>query len=130
MAYISYKTEPLATYSDTGLTTASTAMTANLYSQRKGINLFPTFAMQFVWTGTPTGTLLVMGSIDGTNFNIQLATHALTGAAGNYLYDMSSTAGLITTCGWVQGQYTFTSGSGTLTSVLAGTKGLIYPNGA
>lgn len=126
MTQISYIPQTLTTFSDTALTTPATSMAASLYSTPFNINQSPTVAMQFIWTGTPTGNLYVMGSLDGIHYNIQLATSALSGSAGNFEFDISATAGKVTTCGWVQGQYIFTSGSGTLTSVLAAAKFLTY----
>jgi len=124
MTQLSYNPQTLATFSNTSLATPATSMAASLYSTPFNINQSYTFAMQFIWTGTPTGNLYVMGSLDGIHYNIQLATSALSGSAGNFEFDLSATAGLITTCGWVQGQYIFTSGTGTLTNVTAAAK---YP---
>lgn len=103
-------------------TIASTTMTANLVSTAFQINNSTTFAMQFIWTGTPTGTLTVWGSLDGINYNISLGTHAISGAGGTYTLDLPSTAGIQTTAGWVQGTYTFTSGTGVLTTVTGAKK--------
>ncbi len=122
MAQISFNTQNLPTFLASSTTTASTAMTASLVSTPLMINNSNTFAMQFIWTGTPTGTLSVMGSLDGINYNVSLGTHAIAGAAGTYTLDLAATAGLITTCGWVRGQYAFTSGTGVLTTVTAAAK--------
>lgn len=122
MAQLVYNSQVLPTFSNTALTTPATTMAASLYSTTLKINNSNTFAMQFIWTGTPTGNLYVMGSLDGVHYNIQLATSALSGSAGNFEFDLSATAGLITTCGWVQGQYIFTSGTGALTNILGASK--------
>lgn len=122
MSQTLYVQQNLPTFELATPTVASTAMTASLISTPYQINNSYIFAMQFIWTGTPTGTLKVMGSVDGVNFNIQLATDALSGAAGAYTFDLASTAGLKTTVGWVQGQYLFTSGTGVLTTVTAASK--------
>lgn len=124
MANLVYNSQVLATFSNTALTTPATSMAASLYSTPFDIRNSQTFAAQFIWTGSPTGNLYVMGSLDGVHYNIQLATSALSGSAGNFEFDLSTTAGLITTCGWIQAQYIFTSGTGALTNVLAAAK---YP---
>lgn len=124
MSQFVYVNQTLATFELASPTVASTAMTASLISTPFNINNSQTFAMQFIWTGTPTGTLEIMGSLDGINYNVALGSHAISGAAGTYTLDLSATAGLITTCGSVQGQYIFTSGSGTLTTVTGASK---YP---
>ncbi len=126
MSQILFNTQTLPTVLASSLTTASTSMTASLVSSSFMINNSNIFAMQFIWTGTPTGTLSVMGSLDGVNYNVSLATHAIAGAAGTYTFDLAATAGLVTTCGWVRGQYAFTSGSGTLTTVTGATKYIAY----
>lgn len=124
MTQQSFKTVPLATYLASAPTTASTSMAASLVSEPLNLNQSQTFAMGFVWTGTPTGSLTIKGSLDGVNYNILFDTHAIAGAAGNYAFDLAATAGLVTTCGWVRGEYTFTSGTGVLSLVQGCTK---YP---
>lgn len=121
---IYFVNQALPTFLASAPTTASTAMTASLVSQVFSINNSNSFAMQFIWTGTPTGTLTVLGSIDGVTYNVSLGTHSISGAAGTYTLDLSATAGLTTNVGWVQGTYTFSSGTGTLTHVTAAKK---YP---
>lgn len=119
---LNYSNQVLATFLASAPTTPSTAMTANLISAPLNINHSGTFALQFVWTGTPTGNLNVMGSLDGINYNISLATHAAGGVAGNFTLDLGATAGLSTSCGWVRGEYAFTSGTGVLSLVQAASK--------
>jgi len=119
---LNYNNQVLTTYLASAPTTPSTAMTANLISAPLQIQHSETFIMQFVWTGTPAGNLKVMGSIDGVNYNITLATQAAGGAAGTYTYDTAATAGLKTSVGWVRGEYTFTSSTGVLSLVQAATK--------
>lgn len=112
----------LPTYELASPTVASTAMTASLVSSIFNIQNAPSFVMQFIWTGTPTGTLTIMGSVDGVNFNVSLGSYALSGSAGTYTLDLATTPGLATNVGWVQGGYTFSSGTGALTSVSAAKK--------
>jgi len=116
---LSFKTQTLATFLASSPTTPSKAMTASLISQSFNINQSDTFAMQFIWSGTPTGTLTVMGSLDGVNYNVPLMTHAAGGAAGVFTFDLAAYTcpGLTTSCGYVRGEYTFTSGTGTLSLV-------------
>lgn len=122
MAQLVYNNQLLTTYKLASPTVAFKTMTESLISTPFPLTNTYTFIMEFIWTGTPTGTLKIMGSIDGTNFNVPLATNALTGSAGTYPFDLSATPGLITNVGWIQAQYIFTSGTGTLTTVTAASK--------
>ena len=121
---ISFNTQALTTYLASTPTTESTSMGADLISAPLDIRQSQTFAMQFERTGTPTVNLKIMGSLDGTNYNVEFDTHAAGGAAGDYTFDLAATAGLVTSCGWVRGEYERTSGTGALTLVRACTK---YP---
>ena len=75
------------------------------------------FAIQAVWTGTPTGTLVLQGSCDNvelgtdvTNWvNITDSSYTVTVSDSNYLWDYSDAAFL-----WVRLAWTNTTGSGTL----------------
>jgi hypothetical protein len=125
MTQTSYNHQTLATYLASDGITPATAMTANLVSAPFNLNQKSTFAMQFVWTGTPAGNLKVIGSLDGVNYNVPIDTHAAGGAAGTYTYDMGATAGLSTSCGWVRAEYAFTSSTGTLSLVQVASK---YPS--
>lgn len=79
------------------------------------------FALQAVYTGTPTGTLKLQASCDeGTNDNgagvtnwtdISGATAALAGAAGNSFFNISDVH-----YKWARLVYTRTGGVGTLTA--------------
>lgn len=78
-----------------------------------------TFAIQAVWSGTPTGTLRLQASCDrGTEGNVDNVVNwsniastdvALAGAAGGQLWNIDG-AGYR----WVRVQYVRTSGTGTL----------------
>lgn len=87
------------------------------------------FAIQAVWTGTPTGTIKLQASSDSpvgdnaiadpsstiTNWSdISNSSYSITGAAGNYMWNFSG-------CGFrfVRVSYTNASGSGTLTAKLS-----------
>ncbi len=118
---LTYISQTLATFSNTSLTTPATTMAAALYSTPFDISQSTTFVMQFIWTGTPTGTLTVMGSVDGVNYNISLGTHSIVAAAGTYTLDLGASAGVTTSCQYIQAQYSG-SGTGALTTVTAGAK--------
>jgi hypothetical protein len=72
---------------------------------------FETFTFQCVWTGTPTGTIAILGSLDGTNFDNLSAS-----VPGNPAGSAGHTSIPIVLSGmrWLELQYTKTSGSGTL----------------
>lgn len=73
------------------------------------------YSVQSVWTGTsPIGNLLTQASNDNINWTT-IDTLALTGNSGTYIYN-SPLAGYA----YVQITYTFTSGTGSLTSTLCG----------
>jgi hypothetical protein len=93
-------------------TIPSQVMTQNLQS---GVfDLSDSYIANFgiVWTGTPTGTFTVLGSLDGVSYHVSLGTQALTGAAGNYNLNLTATTSGIQS---VYITYTFTSGTGTWT---------------
>lgn len=80
-------------------------------------------SIQVIWTGTPTGTFSVQGSLDyflgpdgkpgnvGTWDDMGISVTAPSGSAGKALVDIT-----ITGIPWVKIVYTNTSGTGTLTA--------------
>lgn len=90
-------------------------MTANLSSGALDVSGEKGYAVQAVWSGTPTGTIIVEASLNGSTF-AQIASQALAGAAGNYFLNVPDV--YYTT---VQVRYAFTSGTGTL-NVTVSTK--------
>ncbi len=102
--------EALPTYETSSPTTPSSAMTQDLFSQSFAITTANQFLAEAIWTGSPTGTIAVMGSLDNINFTIPIYSIATGGSAGSLDYDLFGTS-----VQWIQITYTFTSGSGTLT---------------
>lgn len=70
------------------------------------------------WTGTPTGTITIDGSVDGSTFFDLTFDPVLaqpSGAAGGYLVNVS-----VEGFGWIRVSYTNASGTGTLTVKISG----------
>lgn len=72
------------------------------------------YAVQMIWTGTPTGTLTIKGSNDNSTFGT-VATVATGGASGNSLTNIEKAH-----YAFVRVEYTHTSGAGTLTVYVSG----------
>ncbi len=102
--------QTLLTYKTASPTVVSSAMTESLFSARFPITTSVLFLAQALWTGSPIGTIAVVGSLDGTNFNIPIYSIAAGGTSGSLNYDLYGTS-----VQWIRITYTFTSGSGTLT---------------
>jgi hypothetical protein len=100
--------QPLATY-QTSTSTPSDSMTTSLFSQSVPLSTENQFLTTAVWTGTPVGTIKVMGSIDNVNFYIPIDSIATGGESGSRTYELAETS-----LPWVRIEYAFTSGSGTL----------------
>lgn len=100
---------PLEIFEQSSPTTPSTSMTQNLISEMFDIGNAGSYAFQAVWTGSPTGTFSIVGSLDGINFNIPIYSILTGGVSGNVTYDLFGTS-----VGALKGVYTFTSGTGTL----------------
>lgn len=74
------------------------------------------FAIQFTWTGTPTGTVSINASCDGTNWTLIPNSSSATGAGpGTFLVNYFE-AGFR----YIQAVYTNTSGTGTVIAVYNG----------
>lgn len=106
----------LPTYETSSPTTPSSTMTQSLFSAPFPVSTSTQYLAQAIWTGTPTGTIAIIGSQDGTTFNIPIYSIAAGGTAGSLAYDIFGTSVM-----WIQITYTFSSGTGTLTCV-ASTK--------
>lgn len=74
------------------------------------------YSVHAIWTGTPTGSISVQGSNDGTNF-VEVASQATGGAAGQYLLNIEK-AGYK----YVRVQFIRTGSTGSLTVYLAGKR--------
>lgn len=86
--------------------------TAKITSVSQSVANFDNIGLQFDWTGTPTGTLAVLGSIDGVIFHPWTPSPSLTNPAG-------SAAGFISGLNqfpfpYLQITYTNASGTGVL----------------
>ena len=92
----------------------SQAMTGNITSSVIDISEVRGYAVHFIWTGTPTGDVVVEGSNDGSNFS-QISTAATGGAAGQSLSNQADA-----NYKYVRVKYTFTSGTGTLNAYVSG----------
>ncbi len=102
--------QTLTTYETSSPATPSSAMTQDLFSQSFAITTANQFLAQAIWTGSPTGTIAILGSLDNISFNIPIYSMATGGSAGSLAYDLFGTS-----VQWIQIAYTFSSGSGTLT---------------
>lgn len=114
----------MKTFLKASLFSGNQDMTGALTSQAIALTQVDNVAVQLAWTGSPTGTFTVQGSIDyvplpgggsslnaGTWTTITLPTTAATGgAAGTLLINMNDLG-----FPWMRVVYTPTSGTGTLT---------------
>lgn len=109
-------------------TAASMTGTSTVTSLVTNIQFLDNMAVQLQWTGTPTGTFYVQGSLDysdgtngklanaGTWTNIMLPqTPLASGSAGQILIDMA-----LLSFPWIRVQYTNTSGTGSLDAYICG----------
>jgi hypothetical protein len=75
-----------------GVTSGSMTGTGTLYSQILEVSRQDNLGIEVSWTGTPTGTLSVLGSASGTFFFPLTFTPPLTqpaGASGGYGIDLN-----------------------------------------
>lgn len=100
------------------------SLAADAASDPVSIESMPQYAVQLVFTGTPTGTFSLQGSNDGGQFDGQtltgvsnwttISTQAVA-AAGNHMWNVAN-AGYR----WVRVIYTATSGTGSVTGRFQG----------
>lgn len=104
-------------------------MSGNLTSNGIDLQQLGMGAIQAVWTGAPTGTLILQVSCDivlaslGTNPSANVThwsdytstSQALTGSAGDFTWNFYPSG-----YRWIRLKYTFTSGSGALTATFNG----------
>lgn len=105
----------------TGTLTGTMSSTNIIYSNIQDLRNTDNQGLELTWTGTPTGTIEVLGSVSGLNFYPITFLPAITqpaGSAGGYLIDLNQWP-------WrfLFVRYTNSSGSGTL-AVYVGSKDL------
>lgn len=92
------------------------AMTSTSQSTAADAGPFNNWSMSFVWTGTPTGTVTVETSPNGTNWvTLSGSSQATGGAAGSFTVNQSGSGHR-----YIRGVYTFTSGTGSITTYFTG----------
>lgn len=101
-------------------TITSTPTAANSGTSQPGQNVqnLDNLGLEISWTGTPTGTITVLGSNSGTTFYALTFNPAITqpaGSAGGYLINLNQFP-----WPWLQVKYTNASGTGTLNAWLYG----------
>lgn len=103
----------LATYTSL----AAGDMSGNLISASTDIRWLDNIVMYLNFTGTPTGTFSVEVSPDQTNWYALalVPSPVATGVAGNHRIELNQLSDP-----YIRASYTATSGSGTLTVVIAG----------
>jgi hypothetical protein len=110
------------------LVLSSTDMSANLQSNPIWLGHIEHFSIQLVFTGTPNGSFKLQASLDDggidvsspsvTNWtDVANSSQAIT-AAGDHLYTVQNAS-----YKWVRLVWTFSSGSGTITSSRFNVKG-------
>jgi hypothetical protein len=102
-------TQTLETFKTASPLIPSSTMTESLFSASFPVTTTNQFLIKAVWTGTPTGNIVVSGSQDGVNFDIILHTIATEGVANYLAYDTFGTSVM-----YVRIDYEFSSGTGTL----------------
>ncbi len=105
---------------DPFLAIVAQSMAGNIVSPTTSIKNLDNVGVQFIWTGTPTGTFFVQVSADGVTFDaITLpATVSASGSAGHACVDLNQIS-----FPFIQVGYTAASGSGSLTAYIT-AKGL------
>jgi hypothetical protein len=99
-----------------GVTAGVMTGTSTIYSQIIDVTIKDNQGLELTWTGTPTGTIQIMGSSSGANFYALTFSPLLAqpaGAAGGYLIDLNQFPWK-----YLMVQYTNASGSGLLTTWL------------
>lgn len=67
-------------------------------------------SFQCIWSGSPTGTLVLEGSNDGTNFiSLTNMTQSLSGSSGSYVFEF-----IKPTFQWMRIRFQYSSGSGSI----------------
>lgn len=93
------------------ITSGSMTGTSTLTSSEIDIQYLSRASIQLVWTGTPTGTFAIQGTVDGSTWSpitTNPASIAASGSAGNHLVEGEIHSKKMRV------QYTNSSGTGTL----------------
>ena len=98
---------------------SAVSMGADITSSAYNISDISNYAVQFTWSAgsTPVGTINVLISNDGVNFDLLAAAVAVSGNTGTKVIK-DFMAGYV----YIKAIYTRTSGSGTLTASIAGKR--------
>ena len=102
-------TQSLETFKTASPLVPSDVMSESLFSAPFAISTTNQFLAQAFWTGSPVGTISVVGSQDGVTFNIPIRSIAAGGTSGSLTYDTFGTSVM-----FIRLAHTFTSGTGTL----------------
>ena len=96
---------------------SAASLGADYTSATENIQAYRTVCLELQWTGTPTGTITIYGSVSGTNFYPlpSLSVNSPAGSADGTLVDLTYTGVM-----YVYVQYTRTSGTGTLNAYIGG----------
>jgi hypothetical protein len=88
---------------------SNASMTTNITSIPMPVTQGQIAAIQANWSGSPVGSLELLISNDNIIYSVYTGSSTAVSGAGNFLWNLLS-------CGfnWIQVQYTFTSGTGTL----------------
>lgn len=95
-----------------GVTQGVMTGTSTIYSQPLDVNLKDNIGLEVTWTGTPTGTIQVLGSSSGNTYYPLTFNPILTqpaGSAGGYLIDLNQFPWR-----YLSVEYTNSSGTGVL----------------
>ena len=89
------------------------SMGANITSSAVNVQYLDNIGLEFVWTGSPTGTFAVQASVSGTNYiDLTISNPSLTapaGSSGSMLVNLFNLPFV-----YFRVTYTRTSGTGTL----------------
>lgn len=92
--------------------------TSTIYTNILDITLMDNAGLEVTWTGTPTGTIQIMGSVSGSAFYALTFNPALSqpsGGGGGYLIDLNQFP-----FRYFMVQYTNSSGTGSITTWVCG----------
>ena len=91
------------------------SMTSSSNSAAQDVGLYQGYAIQAVWTGTPTGTLKLQATVNGTDWSdIAGTSTSLTGSASSWLWNVTDIL-----YESVRLVYTASSGTGTLNAYIS-----------